>query len=97
MLRAELAIGLQLELGPVIPYVQAIASVGGAWIDVAVRDARLGALGTETVETLLLGAGFEAGIDVEVEDGMTMGVAFRTNLLGTQSFGGAFRLTWGGE
>lgn len=97
MLRLELALGLQLELGAATPYVQAIGSVGGAWIDVAVRDAGLGALGTETIEVPLFGAGFEVGVDVEVEEGMALGFALRANLAGTPSLGGAFRLSWGGE
>jgi len=97
LLRTELALGLQVELGPVTPYVQAIASAGGAWIDVSVRDANLGGLGTETIETALFGVGLEAGIDIAVDEGMSVGFAFRANLLGTPSLGGALRVLFGGE
>lgn len=96
-LRAELAFGLQVPLGIVTPYVVAIGSAGVAFVDVAVSEARLGALGTETIEAGLFGAGLEAGIDVEVEDGIALGFAFRGNFVGSPSLGGAFRVSWGGE
>jgi len=97
IVRAELAVGLQVELGPVTPWVQAIASAGGAFIDVAVRDERLGDLGTETIDTALLSAGFEVGLDVEVEEGASAGLLFRANLVGAPSLGGGFRFAWGGD
>ncbi len=96
-LRAELAFGLQIPLGIVTPYVVAIGSAGVAFVDVAVTEARLGGLGSETIEAGLFGAGLEAGIDVEVEDGIALGFAFRGNFVGAPSLGGAFRVSWGGE
>lgn len=96
-LRAELAIGVQLPLGPVTPYVQAIASIGGAFVDVDLRDERLGRLGGETIESELFGAGLEAGVDVELEEGIAMGFAFRGNFVGTPSFGGLLRFGFTGE
>ena len=96
-LRAELALGLQLPLGPVTPYVVATGSVGLALIDVAVHEDRLGGLGTETLDAGLFGAGLEAGVDVEIDDGMALGFAFRGSFVGTPSLGGTFRVSWGGE
>lgn len=96
-LRAELALGLQLPLGPVTPYVVATGSVGVAFIDVSVQEARLGGLGTETLDAGLFAAGIEAGVDVEVDDGCALGFAFRGSFVGTPSLGGAFRVSWGGE
>ena len=96
-IRVELALGLQIPIGPVTPYVVGIGSVGLGLVDVDVRDARLGQLGTETIETGLFSAGFEAGIDVEVDDGLELGFAFRANVVGTPSLGGVFRLGFGGE
>jgi len=95
--RGELALGLQLPLGPVTPYVQAIGSVGGAFVDVDLRDERLGRLGGETIEAALFGAGLEAGVDVEVEDGISLGFAFRANFVGTPMIGGTFRFGFTGE
>lgn len=97
MVRAELALGLQVELGPVIPYVQATGSLGGAWIDVSARDPNLGGLGTETIEAALFGLGIEAGLDIEVDEGTSVGFAFRANFLGAPSLGGALRVLFGGE
>jgi len=96
-LRAELAIGVQLPLGPVTPYVQAIGSVGVAFIDVDIQDERLGRLGGETIESELFGAGLEAGVDVEIEDGISLGFAFRGNFVGAPSLGGLFRFGFTGE
>lgn len=96
-LRAELALGLQLPLGPVTPYVVATGSVGVAFLDVAVQEGRLGGLGTETLEAGLFAAGLEAGVDVEIEDGCALGFAFRGSFVGAPSLGGAFRVSWGGE
>ncbi|MBX3275147.1 MAG: hypothetical protein KF729_33085 [Sandaracinaceae bacterium] len=96
-LRAELAIGLQLPLGPVTPYLVATGSVGVAWVDLEVREARLGGLGTETIEAGLFGAGLEAGLDVTVDRGMAMGFALRATFAGAPAIGGAYRVSWGGE
>ncbi|MEZ4336487.1 MAG: hypothetical protein R3B82_07665 [Sandaracinaceae bacterium] len=96
-LRAELALGFQLPLGPVTPYVVATGSVGVAFLDVEVQEGRLGSLGTETVAAGLFGAGLEAGVDVEIDDGTALGFAFRGSFVGTPSLGGAFRVSWGGE
>lgn len=96
-LRAELALGFQLPLGPVTPYVVATGSVGVAFLDVDVQEGRLGSLGTETVAAGLFGAGLEAGVDVEIDDGTALGFAFRGSFVGTPSLGGAFRVSWGGE
>jgi len=95
--RVEMALGLQIPLGPVTPYVVGIGSVGVGLIEVDVRDARLGGLGSETMEAGLFSAGFEAGIDVEVDDGLELGFAFRANVVGTTSMGGLFRIGFGGE
>ena len=96
-LRAELAVGLQVPLGPVTPYLVATGSVGVAWLDLEVREARLGGLGAETIEAGLFGAGLEAGLDVTVERGVAMGFALRATFGGAPAIGGAYRVSWGGE
>ena len=96
-LRAELALGLQIPIGPVTPYLVGIGSVGVAFVDVGVRDERLGGLGTETIASGLFGAGLEAGVDVEVEEGLEVGFAIRGNIVGAPSLGGAFRINFGGQ
>lgn len=98
MVRVEAAMGLQLPLGPVTPYVLGRAAAGAAWVDVAVEDARLGALGTETVEAEVLELGIEAGIEVHPsDDGFIMGFAFRGSFLGTPSLGGMITVGFAGE
>jgi len=62
--RLETAAGVQVELGPVVPYAMLRAAVGGVWVDVAIRDATLGELGTETVDGTLLQLGVEAGLEI---------------------------------
>jgi hypothetical protein len=88
--RFETAFGLQLPLGPVVPYAMVRGSVGAAWIDVQVRDARLGVLGTETVEVGLHELGLETGLAVRTGDGFELGFALRASFLGTESLGAAF-------
>ena len=84
--------GVQVELGPVVPYVLARASVGGAFLDVNVRDDRLGRLGTEHADALLLQAGIEAGVEIHTHDGLVVGGAFRGSFAGTPSYGGVLSL-----
>lgn len=98
MIRAEIAAGLQVPLGPITPYVLGRASAGAAWIDVAVRDPRLGGLGTETVEASLLELGIEAGIEIHPnDDGLVVGAAFRGSFLGTPSLGGMVTFGYAGD
>jgi hypothetical protein len=98
MIRFEAALGLQLPLGPVTPYVLGRAGAGAAWIDVAVSDPRLGNLGTETVETSMLELGIEAGIEIRPnDDGLVVGAAFRGSFLGTPSLGGMLTVGYAGE
>lgn len=100
LVRVETAVGLQLELGPVVPYVQAIASVGGAFVDLEVRYAGLGRVGSETAAAALLGLGVEAGLEVpcdEQDEGPYFGLAFRGSFLGTPSYGGALTLGFRGD
>lgn len=96
-LRLEAAVGLQLPLGPVVPYVLARAAVGGAWIDVGVRDARLGKLGTETLDMTTLELGIEAGLGIRVIEGLEVGLAFRGSFLGNESLGGVITLGFDGS
>lgn len=90
--RAEVALGLQLPLGPVTPYVMGRGAVGGAWIDVGVRDARLGELGTETLDAVMLELGIEAGATIRLGAGLELGAAFRGSFLGVESYGGVVTL-----
>lgn len=94
--RLEAALGVQVELGPFVPYALARAAVGGVWVDVAVRDRELGDLGTETVDGTLLQLGLEAGAELRVVEGLRIGAAFRGSFLGTPSLGGAITLGWVG-
>lgn len=90
--RAEVALGLQIPLGPVTPYVMGRGAVGGAWIDVGVRDARLGNLGTETLDAVMLELGIEAGATIQLGAGLELGAAFRGSFLGVESYGGVLTL-----
>lgn len=92
IVQVEAAMGVQVELGPVVPYVLARASVGGAFLDVNVRDDRLGRLGTEHADALLLQAGIEAGVEIHTHDGLVVGGAFRGSFAGTPSYGGVLSL-----
>lgn len=94
--RAEAAMGLQVELGPVVPYVLGRAAAGVVVADVAVRDTRLGALGTEAVEAPLLQLGLEAGLGLRLVEGLALGAAFRASFLGAPGYGGVLTLTAGG-
>lgn len=95
--RGELAVGLQLPLGPVTPYALLRAGVGGAWLSIDVRDERLGELGTESFHTLLADVGVDVGMDVEFGEGTTLGFVVRGNFLGAESFGGMMTLGFHGE
>ncbi len=97
LVRLEAAIGLQVPLGPVVPYVMGRAAVGGAIVDVAVRDARLGGLGTEHVDATVLELGIEAGVGFRLAPGLEMGVAFRGSFLGAESLGGMLTLGFDGS
>jgi hypothetical protein len=90
--RVEGACGLQLPVGPVSLYALGTASVGGAWMGVAVRDGRLGALGGETIAALVWQLGAEAGVEAELGDGVVLGAAFRGAFLGVESLGGVVTL-----
>jgi opacity protein-like surface antigen len=95
--RLEAAIGLQVPLGPVVPYVLARAAVGAVWLDVGVRDARLGELGTETLDMTTLELGMEAGLGFRVCEGVELGLAFRGTFLGNESLGGMVSLGFDGS
>ena len=95
--RLEAAVGLQIPLGPVVPYVLARAAVGAVWLDVGVRDARLGELGTETLDMTTLELGIEAGMGFRLCEGFEMGVAFRGSFLGNESLGGVLTLGFDGS
>ena len=97
VIQLEAAAGLQVELGPVVPYVLGRASIGGAFLDVNVRDDRLGELGTEHPDALLLQAGIEAGVEVRAGDGLAISGAFRGSFAGTPSYGGVVTLGFVGE
>ncbi|MFK7989818.1 MAG: hypothetical protein AB8I08_27615 [Sandaracinaceae bacterium] len=86
-LRAELTMGLQADLGPVIPYVQGRLIGGVAFVDVDVVHDGLGGLGTETIEVGFGQLGVEAGMDVEIEDGLSLGIAYRGAWIGPESHG----------
>lgn len=92
--RLETAFGVQAELGPVVPYLVARAAMGGAWIDVNVRDSRLGEIGTETVDGLLLELGLEAGIGLRPTEGVEVGFAFRGTFVGAPSYGGVVSVSF---
>lgn len=95
--RIEAAIGLQVPLGPVVPYVLGRAAIGGVWIDVGVRDARLGELGTETLELATYELGVEAGVAFRVVAGVELGVAFRASFLRNESLGGVMTIGFDGS
>lgn len=95
--RAELAVGLQADLGPVIPYVQGRLIGGVVFVDVDVAHDGLGGLGTETIEVGFGQLGVEAGMDVEIEDGISLGVAYRGAWIGPESHGGVATFSFHGE
>lgn len=90
VLRVEVKAGLQAELGPVTPYVVGRAVAGLALLDLDVRHAELGALGGETVEFAFGQVGLEAGVEVDVEEGIALGMAYRGGWVGLESHGGIF-------
>lgn len=92
MFRAELAAGVQLPLGPVVPYVLGRAAVMAASLDVGVREARLGELGVENVGFESFELGMEAGLGFRVLPGIEIGLAFRASFLGTETMGGMLTL-----
>lgn len=96
-LRAELAIGLQADLGPVIPYVQGRLIGGVAFVDVDVVHDGLGGLGSERIGVGFAQLGVEAGMDVEIEDGISLGVAYRGAWIGPESHGGVATFSVHGE
>jgi hypothetical protein len=91
----ELALGVQAPLGPFHPYVMGRVSVGGAFVDVRATDDRLGSIGTETAEQLLVEAGVEVGASIDIGDGFELGAAFRAavNQDGDESLGGMVTIT----
>lgn len=89
VIRGELAFGLQLPLDPVVPYAMLRGTLGGAWLDVQVREAQLGVLGTETLHVFFAELGFETGIAVRLDRVVEVAFAFRGNFLGPESWGGA--------
>lgn len=93
-LRMAVAVGVEVALGEVVvPYLLGRAGFGVAFIDVEVREDRLGALGTETLERGILELAMEAGVGFRPKPGIELGLMVRGNLLGTQSFGGAFTVS----
>ncbi|MCZ7684235.1 MAG: hypothetical protein M5U28_37830 [Sandaracinaceae bacterium] len=80
-----------------MPYVMGRAAVGGAIVDVAVRDQRLGGLGTEHVDAVTLELGIEAGIGFRLTPGLELGLAFRGSFLGNQSLGMLLTLGFDGS
>lgn len=97
LVRLEAVLGVQFPLGPVVPYVMGRAAVGGAIVEVGVRDERLGGLGTEHVDALVLELGIEAGVGFRLAPGLELGVAFRGGFLGAESLGGMVTLGFDGS
>ncbi|MGE0784696.1 MAG: hypothetical protein AB7S26_03335 [Sandaracinaceae bacterium] len=96
LFRLETVFGLQVELGPVVPYAMVRAALGGVWIDVGVESRDLGYIGGETLDAAVLELGIEAGLEVKIPDGPRLGAAFRGSFLGTPSLGGALTMTFVG-
>jgi hypothetical protein len=92
--RGELALGVQAPLGVFRPYLAARVSIGAAFVDVAVRDDRLGELGTENMAEVLAEVGGEAGFAFEITEGLELGLAARAaiNQHGGESYGGMMTL-----
>lgn len=81
-LRAELALGIELPLGAVVPFALARAGYTGWFIDVEVRDAALGNLGTELVADGAWDLGVEVGVAIEVDEHVDLTAAWRRSFTG---------------
>ena len=97
MIRAELAVGLQVPLGPVTPYLLARGAVGLAVMKVEVRHRDLGDLGNEETEFGFAQLGLEAGLSIEFGDGSTLDLAYRGSFLGAVSHGAILGVGFHGE
>ncbi|MBZ0116857.1 MAG: hypothetical protein K8H88_07680 [Sandaracinaceae bacterium] len=96
LLRAEVAAGLQAELGVLTPYVLLRGSVAAYWLGVEVRHATLGGLGSEHLDDVLFELGLEVGTGIRFAPGFEMQLGFRMSFLGPTSFGGVIGFNFGG-
>ena len=97
VLRLETAVGFQIPLGPVVPYVLGRAGVGLAEAELGVRDASLGRLGSERVTAAMFELGIEAGLAFRVLPGLELGAAFRGSFLGQESLGAVVTVGFDGS
>jgi hypothetical protein len=68
LLRAELAGGIELDLGPIRPFALGRVGVAGYFVDADIRHADLGDLGTETLSTAAFETGFDVGVAIRIAD-----------------------------
>ncbi len=68
LLRAEVAGGVELDLGPIRPFALGRIGVAGYFVDADIRHAELGDLGTETLSTAAFETGFDVGLAIRIAD-----------------------------
>jgi hypothetical protein len=91
LLRLELLAGVEVDLGPITPFARVYGGVGMHSAKLKVRDAALGALGSERVVAFAGDVGVELGFDVffTEDQGERVGLrfAYRRGLVGAEGHG----------
>ncbi len=95
LLRAELAGGVELDLGPIRPFALGRVGVAGYFVDAEVRHADLGELGTETLSTAAFETGFDVGVAIRLVDGLHVTAQWRETFGDARWRGGMIGLTGG--
>ena len=94
MSRFEVAVGLQVPLGPVTPHVLLRGARARYAMTVQVEDEQLGRLGTERIAAGRWEAGFEAGIEVRPTDYASIALTYRRGWVGPARHGGSVNVAF---
>jgi len=95
LLRAELAGGVELDLGPVRPFAMGRVGVAGYFVDADIRHADLGDLGTETLSTAAFETGFDVGVALRIHDNLHVTATWRETFGDSRWRGGLIGLSGG--
>ncbi|MBW2464490.1 MAG: hypothetical protein JRH11_22775 [Deltaproteobacteria bacterium] len=95
LLRAEVAGGVEVDLGPIRPFALARIGVAGYFVDVDVVHGELGPLGTETLSSAHFETGFDVGVAFRLSEDVHLTATWRETFGNSRWRGGLIGLAAG--
>ncbi|RLB46768.1 MAG: hypothetical protein DRJ42_26915 [Deltaproteobacteria bacterium] len=95
LLRAEVAGGVEVDLGPLRPFAMARIGVAGYFVDVDVVHGELGSLGTETLSSAQFETGFDVGVAFRIGEDVHLTATWRETFGDSRWRGGLIGLAAG--